>query len=73
MDVERRAWVPVVAYRMARCDKADRAVLHALFRKLRDQASATVATDSDQLLHDLQRFSELWESPTPTLDRYCIL
>lgn len=61
-NVTERAFIPVVVYRLGRCNAADRSVLTRLFTRLLARESRLKA--KKEVVSDLIAFSELWESPS---------
>ncbi|KAF1331593.1 hypothetical protein FI667_g4312, partial [Globisporangium splendens] len=69
MYAETRRFIPVVVYRLNRCNDDDRKVLLQFFKRMKEllntpsEEEALVST----LEYYLILFSEMWESPTPDL------
>ncbi|KAF1331596.1 hypothetical protein FI667_g4311, partial [Globisporangium splendens] len=69
MYAETRGFIPVVVYRLNRCNDDDRKVLLQFFKRMKEllntpsEEEALVST----LEYYLILFSEMWESPTPDL------
>uniref|UniRef100_K3XAN7 Peptidase S33 tripeptidyl aminopeptidase-like C-terminal domain-containing protein n=1 Tax=Globisporangium ultimum (strain ATCC 200006 / CBS 805.95 / DAOM BR144) TaxID=431595 RepID=K3XAN7_GLOUD len=57
-----RAFIPVLIYRLNRCNETDKAVLTAAMNKLQRREENLRA--NREVVHDLNAFSELWESPS---------
>ncbi|KAF1331609.1 Serine protease, partial [Globisporangium splendens] len=57
-----RAFIPVLIYRLNRCNETDKVVLTAAMTKLQRREETLRA--NQEVVYDLNAFSELWESPS---------
>lgn len=57
-----RAFVPVLIYRLNRCNDRDKPVLRTLLTELQKRETQLMARK--EVVHDIIAYSELWESPS---------
>lgn len=59
-----RAFIPVLIYRLNRCNEQDKAVLQQVIARVHDREAEL--SSLKELVYDVQDFSELWEQPPPS-------